>query len=57
MFVGRKKELALLQEHYEKAGSNVLVLYGHKGVGKTTLLMRYAQGKPCFYYLARPCAE
>ena len=57
MFVGRKKELALLQEHYAKAGSNVLVLYGHKGVGKTTLLMRYAQGKPCFYYLARPCAE
>ena len=57
MFVGRKKELALLQEHYAKAGSNVLVLYGHKGVGKTTLLMRYAQDKPCFYYQSIPCAE
>ena len=57
MFVGRKKELKYLEDNYHKAGSQVLVVYGHKGVGKTTLMSRFVQEKVSAYYAARPLGE
>lgn len=57
MFVGRKKELEYLSENYKKEGSNILVLYGHKGVGKTSLMFRFASDKDAAYYMAKPCSE
>ncbi|MBR5422205.1 MAG: AAA family ATPase [Lachnospiraceae bacterium] len=57
MFVGRKKELKYLEENYRKEGSRLLVLYGHRGVGKTALLKQFAQQKAAHYYAARPCSE
>ncbi len=57
MFVGRKKELKFLEDNYKKEGSNLLVLYGYKGVGKTSLVFSFAKGKTMHYYSARPCAE
>ncbi len=56
MFVGRKKELEYLEENYKKNGNQILVLYGHKGVGKTSLMFRFACNKSYDYYHARPCS-
>lgn len=54
MFVGRKKELKYLEDNYKKQGNQLIVLYGHKGVGKTALMSRFVQGKPAAYYDAKP---
>ncbi len=53
MFVGRKKELAQLQENFEKSENTVVVLYGREGMGKTALLKKFAKGKEAVYYLGR----
>ncbi|MCR4586175.1 MAG: ATP-binding protein [Lachnospiraceae bacterium] len=57
MFVGRKKECRFLEDNFKKEGSNLLVLYGHKGVGKTSLVFHFARKLSMHYYAARPCAE
>ncbi len=64
MFVGRKKELNYLSDCFHKEGSQILVVYGHKGVGKTSLLFRFAEntekltvGSNFHYYAARACSE
>ena len=56
MFVGRKKECRFLEDNFKKEGSNLLVLYGHKGVGKTGLVFHFARKMHMHYYAARPCA-
>lgn len=57
MFVGRKKELEYLNDTYSKQQSNIIVLYGHKGVGKTSLMFCFAKDKEYKYYNARNAAE
>ncbi len=57
MFVGRSKELESLEEFYRKTASNLLVMYGHKGIGKTSLMFRFSRDKKFHYYCARPCSE
>lgn len=56
MFVGRETELKFLQQYYESEGSRILVVYGQRGVGKTTLLRHFTDEKDSSYYLARPCS-
>jgi len=56
MFIGREAELKFLEHYYTGEGSQILVVYGQKGVGKTTLLKHFAEGKKSAYYLARACA-
>lgn len=51
-FVGREKELALLQSHYDKKGFFFDVLYGRRRVGKTRLIQEYIQDKDAIYYMA-----
>ena len=57
MFAGRKKELSYLEESYSQDGSRIIVMYGYRGVGKTTLLKRFAEKKDLTYFLARPCSD
>lgn len=56
-FVGRETELNYLNQHYESNGSKIIVVYGQKGVGKTTLLRNFGRTKPCAYYMARSCSD
>lgn len=56
-FVGRSMELQFLNEYYRRDGSQILVVYGGKGVGKTTLLREFCRDKRHSYYLARACSE
>lgn len=38
MFVGREDELDTLRRQYERRGFKMVVLYGRRRVGKTTLV-------------------
>ena len=46
-FVGRKDELASLQELYDKKGFQMAVLFGRRRVGKTTLINRFIEINKC----------
>ena len=45
MITGREKELQYLNDYYKKPGTQVLVVYGQKGIGKTTLLNHVLNNK------------
>lgn len=57
MFVGRKKELAKLNESYQKGGLPVVILYGREGIGKTTLLKEFIKEKESVCYLGRELSK
>lgn len=57
MVLGRALELKYLNTCYEREGSQIMVVYGEKNVGKTTLLQQFTQDKPCYYYKARSASE
>lgn len=50
-FLARERELALLEEEYERENGFVQVC-GRRRIGKTRLLREFIQGKPALYYLA-----
>jgi len=56
-FVGRSQELQFLKEYYDREGSQILVVYGGRGVGKTALLKEFCRGRKSSYYLARACSS
>lgn len=56
-FVGRSMELQFLNEYFQREGSQILVIYGGKGVGKTALLQEFCEDKKHSYFLARACSE
>lgn len=57
MMAGRMPELQYLNQHFDRDGSQILVVYGQKNIGKTALAREFADDKPYFYYLAKPCSE
>ena len=46
-FIGRKEELASLQELYNKKSFQMAVLFGRRRVGKTTLINRFIEINKC----------
>lgn len=57
MVVKRTAELKLLEEQYTSQGSNLIILYGRKGLGKTTLLAEFLEGKKAYYYAGVECVD
>lgn len=57
MLTGRDREMQYLQQFYKKDGSQLIVLYGHRGVGKTRLAWEFTKELPCFYYACREASE
>lgn len=53
-FVGRQSELDSLREIAARAGAQFLLVYGRRRVGKTTLLLKWAEeiGLPLIYWVA-----
>jgi AAA+ ATPase superfamily predicted ATPase len=53
-FIGRRRELAELNTLLAEPGPQFLILYGRRRVGKTTLLLHWAQesGVPFVYWVA-----
>ncbi len=57
MLIGRSAELKQLNHYYDRDGSQIVVVYGQKNIGKTALVKEFSQGKPMSYYMARSCSE
>lgn len=55
-FAGRGTELSFLEQYYGSPGSQMVVVYGSKGVGKTRLLQEFCRDRKSYYYLARSCS-
>lgn len=53
MFIGRKKELALLENMHASNKFEYLVLYGRRRVGKTSLLREFSKTHPVLFYSAQ----
>ena len=51
-FIGRKRELDALNKIYAKDGFQMMVLYGRRRVGKSTLLQKFIEGKKAVFYTA-----
>ena len=50
MFVKRTDELKLLEDQYTMPSNSLVILYGRKGMGKTTLLTEFLKDKHEIYY-------
>ena len=57
MFVGRKKELDFLNERYQSAKAELIVLYGRRRIGKTELLHQFAKDKQAVFYACNECTD
>ena len=57
MLLGRANESKYLENLYQKEGSQILVLYGREGVGKTSLLLDFVKDKEYDYFLAGAVSE
>ena len=45
MFIGRKEELNFLEDRYNSADGQLIVLYGRRRVGKTELLRQFCENR------------
>jgi AAA+ ATPase superfamily predicted ATPase len=52
MFWDRQRELQILEREYRRPKGNLVILYGRRRVGKTTLIKEFIRGKPAMYFLA-----
>lgn len=57
MIIGRTSEVKYLNTYYDREGSQIIVIYGQKGIGKTAVINQFIQDKPHYYYRARSCSE
>ncbi len=58
MFVKRAAELKLLEEQYASSENNLVILYGRKGMGKTSLISEFlSEKKAAYYYEGIECED
>jgi len=53
MFVGRDAELQTLNRLYSKDTFQMVVLYGRRRIGKTTLITKFIEDKPALFFTAQ----
>lgn len=56
-FVDREQEMETLQSEYTRTGSSLVVLYGRRRVGKTTLISEFIKDKKALFFLASEESE
>ena len=49
-FVDREKELEYLNSEYNKKESSLIVLYGRRRIGKTSLIKEFGKNKNMIYF-------
>lgn len=52
MFIGRDREVGVLEEFHGSDEAQLFVLYGRRRVGKTELLQQFCRGRKAVYFLA-----
>jgi len=56
-FINREKELAALEEKYNSSKSELVVIYGRRRLGKTTLIRNFVKKLPHVYFMADRAGE
>ena len=56
-FIDRDQEMKTLQNEYERDGGALVVLYGRRRVGKTTLISEFIKDKNALFFLATEESE
>ncbi|WEV66622.1 ATP-binding protein [Bifidobacterium sp. ESL0764] len=54
MFIGRESELNALENMYESSKFEMMVVYGRRRVGKTSLIDEFTKDKKTLYFTASP---
>jgi AAA+ ATPase superfamily predicted ATPase len=57
MFVGRKAELAVLEERYQSGKFELGIMYGRRRVGKTTLINEFIRNKEAVFFTAMETSD
>ena len=57
LFVGRKKEIQFLEDEFARDRASLVILYGRRRIGKTTLIKQFIQEKNAFYFVATEESE
>lgn len=52
-FLNRQRELAFLDERFERGRAEIAIVYGRRRVGKSALLYHWSRDKPSFFFWAR----
>ena len=56
-FIDRQQEMETLQSEYAREGSALVILYGRRRVGKTTLIAEFIKDKNALFFLASEESE
>lgn len=56
-FIDRKKELDFLEKEYKSNKSSLIILYGRRRIGKTSLIKEFGKNKDMIYFLATEESE
>lgn len=56
-FIDRKAEMKTLEAEYSREGSALVILYGRRRVGKTTLISEFIKDKKALFFLASEESE
>ena len=51
MFIGRERELAMLNSEYSRNAYGCIVLYGRRRIGKTALINEFIKDKNAVYFM------
>jgi|LGOV01.1.fsa_nt_gb AAA+ ATPase superfamily predicted ATPase len=57
MFIGRKNELKILEDLYQSNNFELMVMYGRRRVGKTTLISKFSENKKYIFFVAEEINE
>ena len=57
MFIGRKRELSLLEDFYNNDNCSVMAVYGRQGMGKSALIRQFVSNKDHIYFSAYPTTD
>lgn len=56
-FIDRQEQLEVLEKEYSRPGSSLVIIYGRRRVGKTTLISRFIKDKQALFFLASEESE
>ena len=56
-FIDREYEMETLESEYRRKGSALVIMYGRRRVGKTTLISEFIKDKNALFFLASEESE
>lgn len=56
-FIDREQEMETLTDEYKREGSSLVIMYGRRRVGKTTLISEFIRNKNALFFLASQESE